>query len=251
MTRCAREGCTGERIVGNQGSESYCRQHKNEIARLVRHAGKDPEVLTTVTCQHVSCENTFEVSSWGLLRKYCSDTCARDAPKAARAVARTARQAARSRELATMTERLCPGLTATGEYPAESCGVKPIEEFYTTHGNPDRICKEHRRTLQRRYDKANPEKRRDGKRLLQRVYRYAKIKYDGRPMTPEDREAELARDPLCRVSVCVRLATEVDHDHATGDYRGMLCKKHNLKIHSDTDLAELIGIIEYLGFDIM
>jgi hypothetical protein len=245
MTKlCATDGCTSERVTGNKGAESYCRQHKNEIARKTRAAGKGPEVFTQQVCANVSCDTVFDVSSWGPLRRYCSSECMDGAPKAARAVARAERQERRAHELATMTEKFCPGLPATAEGPEDRCGVKPVEEFYSVKGRLDTICREHRKMAGRRYDAAHPETRREGKRQGSMALRLSKMTYKGRPMTVADRDAELASDPLCR-ACRTRPATDADHDHVTGAFRGMLCRKCNLQLHESATVQWHANIIDY------
>jgi len=246
MTKtCAADGCNNERVMGNKGAESYCRQHKNEIARKTRAAGKGPEVFTQQTCQNVSCNKVFQVSSWGQLQRYCSPECRDGAPKAARAVARGKRQERRAHELATMTEKFCPGVRASGDEPEVLCGMRPVEEFYLVKGRLDTLCKEHRKMAGRRYDAAHPETRREGARVSVLKRRLARYSYEGRPMTLEDRTAELERNPMCHD--CGKApATDVDHDHKTMIYRGMLCRRCNLTLSSDTELESLVKHIEYL-----
>lgn len=237
-TTCATDGCITDRLEG----ESYCRKHKNEIARRLRNAGKGPEVITQQTCQRVGCLHVFNVSNWGQAQRYCSPECRNGAPKAGRAADRAVRQEARAKELASMTEKLCPGLTD------EPCGVRPIAEFYRIKGRPDTLCKEHRKLSQRRYDARYPEARREGSRVSAMARRLAKITYGDHPMTIADRDAELAENPLCRVCA-LEPATDADHDHVTGIFRGMLCRRCNMRLHDGTTLGWVLQAVYYLGLD--
>lgn len=237
---CATDECITDRLEG----ESYCRKHKNEIARRLRNAGKGPEVITQQTCQRVGCSTVFNVSNWGQAQRYCGPECRNGAPKAGRAAARAVRQGARAKELASMTEKFCPGLPDEGR----PCGVQPIAEFYRIKGRPDTLCKWHRRLSQQRYDARHPEARREGSRVSAMARRLAKITYGDRPMTIADRDAELAEDLFCRA--CGKdPATDVDHDHVTGIFRGMLCRRCNTRLHDGTTLDWILKVVYYLGLD--
>ena len=95
---------------------------------------------------------------------------------------------------------------------------KPLEDFYLCkrdgHVASCRECvKEYQRTRVRKRD---PEKIRAN--ALMRQY----------GMTPADFNEMLAEQGgLCRISTCDREATCVDHNHETGEVRGLLCNQHN------------------------
>lgn len=215
---CAWEGCTEPRLEGS-GTNSYCRAHKNEMARRVRHRDKAPEVVETRLCRREACTNTFTWSSWGRSRVYCSTECYELDPAERRAAAREERR----RQAAEATERKCstPG-----------CGVKPISEFHIVKGKPSWRCKEcQRKANKAQYDK-DPERVRGQKRVSRRRASVAQLTYGGRPMTLDDVAFEMqkqeGRCALCSVELT---SYDVDHDHATGVFRGLLCRKCNLRLH--------------------
>ena len=52
---------------------------------------------------------------------------------------------------------------------------------------------------------------------------------------------------LCAFENCSRLAVTRDHDHTTGQFRGLLCNQHNVMIGlADEDVQDLLDGIKYL-----
>lgn len=85
------------------------------------------------------------------------------------------------------------------------------------------------------------------------------LTYRGRQIYPEDIRAlklELLQEQDYRCPICqheINMSDDLDHDHLTGEIRGMLCAKHNRGIgfFSD-DPALLARAIEYLtGLEIL
>jgi hypothetical protein len=95
---------------------------------------------------------------------------------------------------------------------------KPIEDFYlcSRDGRIARCMscvKEYQSTRTRKRD---PAKIRAN--TLMREY----------GMTPADYNEMLAdQGGTCKISTCDRPATVVDHNHDTGEVRGLLCNQHN------------------------
>lgn len=56
-----------------------------------------------------------------------------------------------------------------------------------------------------------------------------------------------AHSGRCDIPRCPRPAKAIDHDHATGDFRGILCTRHNAGLGHFSDSAdELLSAVEYL-----
>ena len=95
---------------------------------------------------------------------------------------------------------------------------KPLEDFYlcSRDGRIARcmVCvKEYQSTRTRKRD---PDKIRANALM----YKYG--------ITPEQFNEMLAdQGGKCQISTCNRPATVVDHDHNTGEVRGLLCSQHN------------------------
>lgn len=237
--KCARDGCPEERGTGNKGRESYCRGHRNEIARAQRHAGKAPEVVTSEVCQRAGCDNAFQVSSWGQAQRYCSQECRKGAPKAGRAVARVERK----RRAAVAQDAL--------EFRCGKCTkTKPRDDFYIVKGRVVTWrCKECQRDADRAQYEKDPARRREVSRLSQRKAKYAKITYGGRPMTPADFDVELVKSGgicfICQEPFQGR--PDVDHDHATGIFRGLLCRGDNIWLNHKLDAGRHQRVAQYLG----
>jgi len=188
-------------------------------------------------CGRVLCENLFEWSSWTLSSKrFCSTNCYELDLKERAAARRESVQV----ERAGLQEKVC----------TKCARLRPIEEFYRSKGYLYSICKECHLGKMREYERGRPD-RTEAKRIEGQKRRYAKITYVSpvvgpRPMTPEDMQAELARDPICRIASCANAATDVDHDHETGIFRGMLCRGCNVRLHQSAKLQWYIDAVSYL-----
>lgn len=56
------------------------------------------------------------------------------------------------------------------------------------------------------------------------------------------------QDGNCANPRCLRKPTDVDHDHATNEFRGLLCSQCNRALGAiNDDLDVLQGLIEYLN----
>lgn len=131
-----------------------------------------------------------------------------------------------------------------------ACGlVKPVSDFYlSSRGKPVAQCKGCVCARTRAYNLANLEQT----RRIQREWR-RRTKYG---LTQEQVE-ELELRGVC--DNCGRTADEVgtagksgerlhiDHDHETGEVRGILCKKCNSALgFMDDDIDRLTGLVFYL-----
>ena len=61
------------------------------------------------------------------------------------------------------------------------------------------------------------------------------------------RDRPIPEGTLCAFENCSRLAITRDHDHTTGQFRGLLCNQHNVMIGlADEDVQDLLDGIKYL-----
>lgn len=87
----------------------------------------------------------------------------------------------------------------------------------------------------RQYRENHPERRREQR------WKLNGIQYNGRPFSFEDYEREYKRingeceicgEKLPFIAVKGERPANVDHDHKTGEFRGLLCWKCNMSIHT-------------------
>jgi hypothetical protein len=135
------------------------------------------------------------------------------------------------------------------------CGqVKPLTEYYKGRGMADghvNHCKACKRSYQR--DKSERLRGTDEWKSARARYARKRKLRDVYGITLEDYEAALERQngqcAICGTSDPGRdsLFFPVDHDHATGDVRGLLCHACNLGVGNFADDPErLIAAAAYL-----
>lgn len=128
------------------------------------------------------------------------------------------------------------------------CGKrKPLTDFYANENI--RPCKPCRRAWEReRQANLTPDQLRT-QQMGWRRKALAKIIYEGRPMTIEDFDAELAKQKgrcaLCGTPFARR--PDADHDHDTGWFRGLLDRSCNIRLHKGADLEWYTLALRYLG----
>jgi hypothetical protein len=124
--------------------------------------------------------------------------------------------------------------------------TKNITEFYMSKGIPGSYCKiclltycrtryaanpEQHLKLSRAWAKANPEKAK---------YIAVKTKYG---LFPEEYDALPKECAICGTTEHLG----IDHNHITGEIRGMLCRKHNQALGLfDDDTTMLLRAVDYL-----
>lgn len=154
---------------------------------------------------------------------------------------------------------------------AEGIGPKPLTDFCKGSGADglQHACRVHTREYNRQWAKLNPEKNREkGKRFreanpkayreidartnLKRKYGISKEQYL-QMLSAQDGCCAICERPLISVFEVERpkpqaeLVTRVDHDHATGKVRGLLCFSCNVglgKFRDDKQL--LLKAVRYL-----
>lgn len=95
---------------------------------------------------------------------------------------------------------------------------KPLEDFY--------LCKRDGRVARCRVCIAEYQSTRTRKRDPAKLRANALMRQYG--ITPDDFNEMLARQGgTCCITTCDREATCVDHNHDTGEVRGLLCNQHN------------------------
>ncbi len=101
----------------------------------------------------------------------------------------------------------------------------------------------------KRYAERRAEGWRRSDSELRRVRQHDRKRFRRYGLTREQFDELFARQGgTCAFSTCERTELVVDHDHATGRIRGLLCRPHNL-------VADLVGdcLVEaaaYLGVDV-
>ncbi len=123
---------------------------------------------------------------------------------------------------------------------------KPVDEFYTNKTIPVQPCKKCARAIMAQRHAANPEKKREVTRKWkvdnpERVrYNHVRLHYG---LSPEEYD-DLTKE--CAICGAVN-NLHVDHNHKTGEVRGMLCNRHNLAIGLFNDDPNLLRrAIQYL-----
>ena len=123
------------------------------------------------------------------------------------------------------------------------CGVaKPLSYFYLIRGRHATVCKRcNIERLQTSY-KADPSKHRIGQ--LRREFGLSPEKYEDM-LCAQDGKCSICR--LCFSQQ--KRAPHVDHDHATGKVRALLCHGCNTALGGIKDsITSLARAIEYLEF---
>ena len=140
-----------------------------------------------------------------------------------------------------------------GSSPNKACPrckeSKPRNEFRPrSNGHTGSYClpcdRAYRAERSRRYWKAHPERRQHVRRVNRRV----KLKHYGMTYSELERMTERQGG---RCAICNRpprqRALDVDHCHATGKVRGLLCSSCNRLIgFADEDVGRLVAVIRYL-----
>lgn len=172
--------------------------------------------ITTGTCQAPGCDAELPPLARGGAgrRRFCSSRCR----------SRAARERA-----AGLTEKKCGNCRET----------KPIAEFHAPYRG---YCKECERSKQReryREDRAYLGRERSYEKSIQRLYGITLTEYEAM------REAQDSRCAICGNAPDDRL--HVDHDHATGKVRELLCRPCNAGIAgARDDISVLRAMIAYL-----
>lgn len=241
VRKCATPDCERLRETGERGTYSYCAPCKAERSRQIRHRDKGPEVIEMRQCAGPGCREIFRWSSWdGRDGKFHAPRCKRAFEKKAKADAR----AAEANEWREAPARLCP-----------RCGVVKAKEDFHVSAHRGSPCKDCQREANREQYEKDPERFRAGKRTSSRKIRMARYHYwDGqveRPMTEEDFDREfLAQQGRCKIAACgfefTNRAPDIDHDHETQRFRGLLCHSCNLSIHNGRSPAWYIAVAAYL-----
>lgn len=122
------------------------------------------------------------------------------------------------------------------------CGVrKPLEDFYAwSNGKRHRGCKPCTLRKQREYYESRKEQKQEIRRR-----NHLKRKYG---LSPEDYEAMRSQTAgACQICGKPQKKLLVDHDHATGRVRGLLCKTCNWGLGQFYDSPELLmKAVDYL-----
>lgn len=165
-------------------------------------------------CAGPDCTATFTQQSGGR-RRYCSAAC---------------RQRAARARLATLTEKRC----------ASCKQVKPVAAFFPT-GNMV-YCRDCELAKQRAsYANGQPTRGRDysHRRSIKRLYGLTAEQYEAMAETQDGRCAICGERPKVRL--------RVDHDHATGAIRELLCNHCNVALAQARDNPDLLrAMIAYL-----
>lgn len=142
---------------------------------------------------------------------------------------------------------MCPGTKAVGDDAAIAPHLVADDDFYVAKGRRDHCCRECRRRIQRRYERRYEERVQRGKRVHQRLKRWRTYLYpDGksgwRPFDEDDFDYEFIKQEgkclLCGVEFWN--LPDVDHDHESMHYRGLLCKLCNKGLGLFRDDPELL-----------
>lgn len=193
-------------------------------------------------CAGPTCIEIFRWSSWdGRDGKFHDPKCKRELEKQAKREQRVALAQQRDAELIWR----CPGCNTS----------KPREEFYNRY-----TCKECQRSRDREQYAKDPVKFRVGKANSARRGRIGKYLYrdldtgEMRFMTDVDFDREfLAQQGKCKIPACgyefTDRAPDVDHDHDSMWFRGLLCHGCNLSIHARHSAAWHRDVADYLGLN--
>ena len=122
------------------------------------------------------------------------------------------------------------------KYECEKCEIKRRKKYYKS--NVEKV----KETLQK-WQKENPEKYQEHKKK-ERSRRY-KRKYG----IDEDEYLEIVKKQDGRCRICKRKPRRlvVDHDHKTGNFRGLLCHSCNVALGLAQDNTQtLLEMVKYL-----
>lgn len=212
-TGMARSGCG---TVGGYSAGCRCQDCRDAVAAIVRQNS---------TRRRVNADPTL------LERPRCvEDGCNYEA---------TSSRVPRCRGCHVRHQR---GLVATGRKQCTMCGeVKSVDQFTQSSGKIRSECKPCGAEAQREWRKRNPEYMRDYMRLANQRRGYRRKSLYG--MSPEDVEQMLAdQDGSC--AICFRPVSldkvNIDHCHASGKVRAILCRSCNLALGFMQDDPERI-----------
>jgi hypothetical protein len=168
------------------------------------------------TCEGPTCDSLLPppVKGGARIKRYCSDACR----------GRAARERA-----ATLTEKKCAACKI----------VKPVSEFHAAYRG---YCRECERAKQRdAYVSGKPYLSRENSydKSLQRLYGITLAEYEAMLAAQDGKCAICAEQPDSRL--------HVDHDHASGMIRQLLCGRCNAAIGGARDDPDLLrAMITYL-----
>lgn len=139
--------------------------------------------------------------------------------------------------------------------PCTACGrVQPLDNYHRNSSSPDgrySMCKECKNEARRCHYDNNPEYYQaywqSTARYEQTLRRYG--------IDKQDYEMLLAKQggvcAICKSPPPEKSPLHVDHDHQTGDVRGLLCGKCNrMLIYCGDTLDGFLRIAEYFGIDV-
>lgn len=138
--------------------------------------------------------------------------------------------------------------------------VKPVSEFYFNHalGKPDYYCKDCRKAYQAEDYKRNPGAhqeygRRERAKLTPEKRRAQKLKWSYGLTTEAFLKLKTQQRNSCAICGTVfrnESDAQVDHDHLTGEVRGLLCMGCNHGIGKFKDSLTLLDRAQYYLFGV-
>jgi hypothetical protein len=147
----------------------------------------------------------------------------------------------------------CQSPARPGRATCPACYSSRSEQQKVEYSSASRV-RERAKSKSAEWYRANPERARETRRIWQRDNREKQRGYEFKSrygITIEEYDALLAEQKgVC--AICdgqqnqARKVLFVDHDHATGKYRGLLCNRCNYRLASVEDAAWLARAQAYL-----